>query len=392
MRLNPFARSKTSDAQATTYRYSGFMPLLPNFEANVPEVTEISVMGIPAAWRAIDLLTQTVGNMPLHGYKNDQRLKITPTVLERPNMLETRQETIASLVYSLIMRGNAYLYLGGWNELMLPTMFEVLNPDAVSVDTSTGEPLYRIGSSEPLTRFEVVHVRYLKLPGSVYGIGPVTACRLGIQNVLALEEYGRRSWGDNAVPSAVITVDDPALTPEQANEIKARWVANHGGSTKTPSVLGANMTVTPLSFSPQDAEYLSSKVHGIVEVANIFGIPATRLGAPGATSTYFNAAQDDLHFMKYTIQNWLIRIESALNNMLPFGTEAKFCPDHLLRGSTQDRYAAHKLALDAGWITVNEVRQIEDLEPLDGGDTLKGSMAPPALAPPDPSVTQDEGL
>jgi HK97 family phage portal protein len=361
-------------ATPSTYRFN-WTPFRRSYEPNQPQVTDSTVLGIPAAWRAVDLLQTVIATMPLHAYRGDQRLERDPKILEQPNSLETRFETVGSIVYSLAMRGNAYLLLGGYDSLERPTELEVVHPDLVSIDTSSGELLYRVGDSEPLTRSELLHLRYLKIPGSPYGVGPVEACRLGLSNVIALETYGRQSFTDNGVPSAVINVEGD-LSPEEATEMKGRWMAS--ASTREPRILPSDMKVTPLAFTPQDSQFLESKKLGITEIANIFGVPATRLGGDGSSMTYRNAEQDDFQFLKYTIQPWLIRIEQPLSTLLPHGQRAKFNPDTLLRASTQVRYKTHQTALDAGFMTPNEVRSLEQLPPIAGGDQLGQQPTNPA--------------
>jgi HK97 family phage portal protein len=373
-------------------RFNGSSPVWwQTYESSAPAVTDSSVLGLPGAFRAVTLLAHTVAGLPLQAFRGDAQVT-TPPLLERPNSYEIRRTTIERIVTSLLMRGNCFLYLGGWDAAMRPTTFEVVNPDAVSVDTTSGEPLYRIGSMEPLTRYEVVHLRYLSFGGSVMGVGPVEAARSGLQGVLALDQYGRSAWTSNGVPSAVITVEDPTLSPEMAEEIKARWVANTTGPTRTPTVLPATMTAKEIAWTPQDAEYLASKVQSLTDLALIFGVPVGRLGGDGPRNTYSNLTADEASFARYSISPLTSMIEGPLSDLLPRGTVARFNLDALLRGTTEERYRAHKLGIDGGWLTPNEVRALEGREPLPGGDDLpmpKPSTPPQAEAPDDAAPEED---
>lgn len=356
-----------------------------SYEPTAPAATDGAVLGLPGAFRATALLAHTVAGLPLHAYRGDEQIP-TPSLLDKPCAYEDRRVTVQKIVTSLLYRGNAFLYLGGWDAAMRPTSFEVVNPDAVHVDTTSGEPVYKIGGMEPLTRYEVLHLRYLSFPGSVMGIGPVEAARTGLQGVLALDQFGRTAFSANGVPSAVITVADANLSEEQAEDIKDRWIANTSGSTRTPTVLPATTTVTPVSFSPSDSEYLASKVQSLTDLALIFGVPVGRLGGDGPRNTYANLTQDEASFVRYSISPLASMIEGPLSDQLARGTVARFNLDALLRGTTAERYAAHKLGIEAGFLTPNEVRQMEGWPLRPDGDALH---KPKTSEPPAPEATND---
>lgn len=328
-------------------------------------VDDKGALSLSGAWRAVNMIVNDIRTMPLHAYVDGKRVD-TPRLLRKPNPLQTRSETIGQMVYSLLMRGNCYCLLSDFDDEYRPQMLEVLDPDTVLVSREDGVTRYQVGN-EPVPASEILHIKGLIAPGQVEAVSPISYQRQTIGRLMEMDAYGARNWTESAVPSVVITVDDEDLTGDEAAGIQNRWVNSHGRSRR-PAVLPGHMKVEPLSFKPEDVQYLQSKEHSLQEIANIFNIPGYRLGAPGTSGTYQNAAQDELWYLKHTLGPWLVSIEDALEELVGDDVEVKFNADALLRMDTKSRYEAHAIGLDAGFLTTPEVREMENREPLpDGG-------------------------
>src|SRR5690625_6951542 len=138
-----------------------------------------------------------------------------------------------------------------------------------------------------------------------------------------------------------------------------------------PAVLGNAVSYQPQMLSPQDAQFLESRQFSTTEIARLFGIPSHLMLAvvEGNSQTYMNVADADLTFVRWTLTQYLREIEEAFTVLLPRGQSARFNLDAVLRPSTKDRYSTHKIALEAGFLTVDEVRAIEGYKPLPQGGT-----------------------
>ena len=97
----------------------------------------------------------------------------------------------------------------------------------------------------------------------------------------------------------------------------------------------------------------------------MIGLPAYYLGAPNSSRTYSNVSEENLQLVRWSLMPWISRIEQKLTDYIPRGQFAKFNVDALLRPDTKTRYEAHAIAIDKGFLTVNEVRELENREPLD---------------------------
>jgi HK97 family phage portal protein len=167
-----------------------------------------------------------------------------------------------------------------------------------------------------------------------------------------------------------------------------------------------------ISISPNESQFLETRQFQRSEIAMLFGIPPHMIGdTEKSTSWGTGIEQQSIGFVTYTLRPWLTCIESVLSNLLPRGQYAQFNVDALLRGDQKGRYEAYLQARNAGWMNVNEIRELEDrapipngddyLQPLNygplGSDPLAAKTPPkPPTSPPNPSpndggATNDQG-
>lgn len=334
-------------------------------ETLMPYVSDWTVLGIPAAWRCATLIADTVGGLPIYAYSplpdgSEARLDPTPSMLSDPWPLITRQDWTSGIVFSLLLRGNAYALPAdpdpatGW-----PRQLVLLNPDQVwvEVEEATGLPIYTIDQSQ-LGPGEIMHVRGITPPGSPVGIGVLEAHRTGFQTMLNMEDWQSQAF-TAGVPSGILQVDRPELGDEQAADLKARWLAAFNGR-REPAVIPRSLQFTPLSFTPEDMAYVEAKRMGATEVCWIFGVHPNVIGAPAGNSmTYQNLEAASIDFARYSLTPWSARIEQTLSKWTPRSFTVRFEYGGLLRGTTLERYQAHEIALRTGLETLNEARDLE---------------------------------
>ncbi len=132
-----------------------------------------------------------------------------------------------------------------------------------------------------------------------------------------------------------------------------------------PAVMGAGLDYRTLSLKPSEAQWLESQSFGVAGVARLFGLPAKALlvAIDGTSDTYSNVEQEDQATLRTTLMRYLIEQELALTRMLPRTQRARFNVNALLRTDTKTRYEAHEIGLRSGFLTVPEVRAIENLDP-----------------------------
>jgi len=326
-------------------------------------VSEATSLSIPAAYRCVQIIADSGSSLDLDAYRAGDRLERRPRLLEQPNPAETRIETVGAMLTSLLIHGNVFVHVTSRDDLGWPTSVVVLAPDAVSVDTVAGLTRYRVGG-HVVDEGDIGHVKGLTLPGHALGLGPLGLQRRTLGLAIAGEEYAGEMYVSGAVPSGVLSAEHE-LTSEEAEDLKHRFVAAHGGRNRSPAVLSGAVTYQALGFSSADLELVASRSFSAQQICTVFGVPGFLVGVEtGSSKTYSSVAQDSALFHRYTLKPWLARLEALFTAMLPRGQEARFDLDGLLSASTAERYAAWETGIRAGFLTVDEARRREGLEQL----------------------------
>jgi HK97 family phage portal protein len=326
-----------------------------------------STLSVPAIWRATTMIADSVGVMPLQAYRNDQKIEPTPRLLERPNPLETRIETISAMVAALLLHGNYVAILGEPGPTGYPESIYPVAPERVTIMKIDGRKIFRIDQID-YTADQIFHIKGFSLPGDVAGIGIIAAQRQGIGAAVAVMEYAARYFNGGAMPSYVIKSSNPDLEENEAELLKIKWMEHYGGKSRIPAVLNASTDIEPLTANANDSQLVEARNQAVSDSANIVGVPGNMVGAPNTSRTYSNVEAQGLEYLRTSIAPLTTRIEATFTDYLPRGQMAKFNYDSLLRADTYTRYQAHKLALEAGFLTVDEIRELEDLPPI-GTDT-----------------------
>lgn len=281
------------------------------------------------------------------------------------------RETLAA---HMELRGNAYANIERNDDGSVRWLWP-LNPTRMDAPilAADGRLLYRYwlpnGQSAMLTQDEVFHLRGLSFDG-IMGVSPIQYQRETLGNAMAAQEYGARFFGNNANPSGVLQAKN-RLSEEAAKRLTRSWNDAHQGLTNAHrvAVLEEGLEWKQISISPEDAQYLESKKYSRSEIAGIFRVPPHKI-ADLERSTFSNIEEQDIDYAKSTIRPLARRWEAQayVSLLLPSEQQqylAEFMLDDLLRGKTLERFEAYQ---KAWWMTGNEIRERENLNPIDGLD------------------------
>lgn len=364
----------------------GSGPVVRNLDDVWPTIGERRALGQPALWRCVHIVAGAVAAMPIHAYRDLERVEPASRLLTEPSPTRPRSHVWHQMMEAVLMHGNGVAILSEPDRLGYPTRLRPVHPLrmwAREVDGEIEEYRYyprRNGdaygypdtSREPrrLSPTEVLHIRGLTLPGDAWGIGILEA----MQSSLALADYLKahaRGWFEGAaVPSGIIKIANPNPSDEEVEDAKHRWMERFAGRAPEPVVLPGDVDFRPLGTTPESTQLLQSRQYSGLEMALMFGIPARMIEAqqPGRSLTYSNTEQEGIEFVRWTLLYWMTQIEEALTPLLPGVQYTRFNVDSLLRTTTLDRYRAHQMALGdnsrPAWLTLNEVRQLEGREPM----------------------------
>jgi HK97 family phage portal protein len=375
-------------------------------------VTEDTAMQLLAVAACVRILSETVAGLPFDAVRMRGGLRETmeppPPIVVDPfggassQALATRRVGFSQMMVSLLLRGNAFGAVLARDGLLRPSRIQVLHPDRVRCKfNGTGERAYWI-DRKPVDATNIVHLMGMAYPESPTGMSVITYARNSIGLGLAAEEFGSRFFGQGAHMSGVISVDGD-LDKERARQMKESFTASHAGlqNSHAVGVLSGGAKWTPISVSPEDAQFLGTRAAQNLDIAMLFGIPPHMLGQVDRTTSWGTGIeQQSLGFLRYTLSPWLGRFEDAWSAMLAKPQTARFNVDALLRTDTAGRYAVYTQARNAALMTPDEIRALENLPPLPDG-AGEDPFAPlnsahttdpgqPEPAPPAPPASEEK--
>jgi HK97 family phage portal protein len=341
----------------------GDMPM-PSSWAGVP-VTPDHALRLSAVWACVRLLADCISTLPLHAFRGDDQLAELPPLLRQPAAGTALHDWLYQVMVSLLLRGNAYgIVTDRSGATMLPSQVELAAPDRMAVSVEEGRVIYRLGGDEQ-DPADVWHVRAYSFPGSVEGLSPVSYAKQTIGLGLAAEKFGAQFFGEGATPSGVLT-GDKHIDQTTADALRARWEQRHKGR-RGIAVLGDGFRFQAVQVSAEESQFLATTKANVASVARLYGIPPEMIAAESGNSlTYANVEQRGLDFLTYAVRPWLVRLETAISALLPSTQTVRFNPDALVRVALRDRYEAHRIGIEAGFLTRNEARELENRPPLPG--------------------------
>ena len=332
---------------------------------------------LPAVTRCTSIVCDTIAGLPWKIYRGQYDQLTTPDWITDPQSSridgrvvsdttpwDTRYSAVefwANWIVAALWWGDGYLYVPVRDNTGAPKPpLWQLHPHDVKIDKATGT--YWVGNTR-LPPGTVIHLRGQPPYRDWHGNGVLDVNAAELRLGATVRQYAASTFA-SGVPFGYLRSTQPSMTPDQATALKASWMKAHGNSNRTIAVLNATTEFHPISISPVDAQLKDAREWGLRDIALAFGVPPYMLGVPGDSSTYANVESRMIELRTFTLLPWIRRIESVLDSELPRGTSLKIASDALLRADTASRYAAYESALRAGWLTVDEVRELEDRPPL----------------------------
>jgi HK97 family phage portal protein len=332
-------------------------------------VTADRALRLSVVFGCVRLLADSVSTLPVAVYRGTDRDPIpTPPLLQRPSAdFPELSDWLWAVMASLLLRGNAWgVITDRAGPGLLPSQVDLIDPDAVAVSNEDGRWVVRIGPDE-MDRADLWHVRAFPWAGKLEGLSPVAYARESIGLGIAAEKYGARFFGDGAIPSGYLA-SEGRLGEEAMAKTAAMWKSSHQGRRGT-AILNQGIKYHNVSIAPEEAQFLGTIKANVATICRIFGVPAGMMAGSelGGHEDYSSPEQRGTDLLLWTIRPWLARLERAISRLLPSTQQAKFNAGAMVRATLLDRYQAHEIALRAGFLTLNEVRELEDRPPLPEG-------------------------
>lgn len=342
----------------------------PSRSASGTVVTDDSALSLPVVYACVSLVSAVMSSLPVDAVRRVGGVRVpvepAPSLLREPASGMSWSQWMGQMVASYETRGNAYgMVVGTTAQGRIATEVEPIHPDLVSWRAKDGRltPIVNGKPEDVWPRGRLFHVADLVFPGSRVGISRLGAARESIGHGLAAQEYGASFYEGGGHPSAILSVaNDPG--PDKARDIKERFLATRRSGE--PSLLPSAITYTPIQVTPEDAEFLDAQRFSVEQIARFFRVPPEMVGAAtsGQAVTYANVEQRGIDFLTYSIAPRLVRFEEALSRLIASPQVVKFNTAALLRTDLVSRYNAHAVGISNGFLTVDEVRELEDRPPL----------------------------
>ncbi|GHV37108.1 portal protein [Clostridia bacterium] len=357
-------------------------------------VNERTALQTTAVYACVRILAEAIAGLPLHVYKytDDGSKERVPahslyTLLhDAPNAEMTSFVFRETLMAHLLLWGNAYAQIIRNGRGQVVSLYPLL-PSKVEVDRAdSGELVYTYQSESgtiTLRRDDVLHVPGLGFDGLV-GYSPIAMSKNAVGMAIATEEYGAKFFANGANPGGIL--EHPG-TIKDIQRVKDGWNSQYQGGENAHrvAILEENMKFHAIGIPPEQAQFLETRKFQINEIARIFRVPPHMVGDL-EKSSFSNIEQQSLEFVKYSLDPWVVRWEQSLQQSLILPSEKskvfiKFNLDGLLRGDYQSRMQGYATGRQNGWLSANDIRELEDLNRIsgeNGGDLylVNGNMLP----------------
>ena len=339
-------------------------------------VNEETSLRLSAVYACVRLISDTISTLPYDQFirRDGQRFPFRPkdSWVEKPSTEMSRTTFWKQVLVSLLLDGNAFVMITrSGNEIVDLTP---LNPKTVRVERRDGRKVYLINNSTVLEQDRILHVTEMLMPGELRGVSRIEQSKESLGLGLALEEYAAQFFGNGAYAGGVLEFPDK-LSPEQRKEIRDTWNQMHQGPRRAHRVgmLWGGGKFNPLTVDPTNSQLVDQRKFAVEEIARIFRVPPFMLGvSENAAMAFASIEQQQLFFRQHTIQPYVEMLEDHFQALLSNPSSfIKFNMSSIVRADLATRYAAYNTALLAGFMSVNDVRALEDQGPVDDGDQYR---------------------
>jgi HK97 family phage portal protein len=340
-------------------------------------------LGLPALYAAVKILADGAASLPMRVYNksgSSVSLYQGPTLFDNPSAVDTKFDWIFAAMSSVLLHGNAWGLITGKDKYGFPKGIEWLPPERVYVqesDQQSFNPLKAkvLFDGREMKWFgpdkELFHVRGFKQAGRLEGL---SAIRYFAQVILAghqTQEYGLSWFNSGGFPPGIFKNAELEVDPDQAAKVRAMLTSvlrKH-----EPLVIGRDWDYTPVTVPPSEAQFIDAMQLNATQIAAIFNLPPDRVGGKRGDSLTYNTVEQSTLQVIEALTPWLVRFEEAFSALLPGRRYIRFWTDALLRTDLQTRINNYNTQRRMGLLTINEIREREDLPALPnqlGDDTL----------------------
>ena len=337
-----------------------------------------AALQISAVFACVEILAQTISTLPLYVYRDkggvrvpDKMSRLWLLLHESPNRWMTPSEFLSAMVVNRMLRGNAYALIER-DSAGEPIALVPLSPDQMEVSVVEGGEVYVYYQDGDITALAPENVIHWKGLGNGFlGLSKLDFMRATTNEAIRAQDNANSLYGKGSKPTGVLQTDS-RLSAEQVAALMMRFQTSMTSSGGGLIIADRGLKYSQMSLSPADAQLLETRRFTIEEICRWFGVPGVLVGTTGQTTWGSGIEQIVSGFHKFTIGPLCKQLEQVLERRLknyePITIEFKM--DGLLRTDPASRAAFYSTMSQNGTMTRNEIRRLENLPPVEGGDEL----------------------
>ncbi len=345
-----------------------------------------TALKISTVWACVGLISETIASLPLvmYRYRGDdgrERARNNPlySILhDRPNEQQTAAEFREMMTGHVLLRGNAYAQIvpgpRGPVDQLIPIHPDRIPPENVE-KLPNGRLRYQVrqddGTKRAFNQEDIFHLRGPSKDG-VTGMSIIEYAKDSFGLSLAAERYGGRFFRNDSRPGGVLKTPNK-LSKGAADRLKSGWVTAHTVTNQhSVAVLEEGLEWQQVGVNPDEAQFLETREFNAEDVCRWFRVPPHMVGLTSKATSWGSGIEEmGIGFVTYTMMPWLTRWQQTISRDLILAPDtyfAAFVVEGLLRGDIGKRYTAYATGRQWGWLSVNDVRRFENMNPVENGD------------------------
>lgn len=328
-------------------------------------VNESTALTLVPVSRAISVLETAIMQIPVEVFRGNTQIP-SPAWLDYPDVENnvSQSEWLGTTVYHMAVFGNAYWLIKRGPRGIIN--INNIHPTTISTLTDNNGKIYYSIDGKSYSNKDIVHIKLWKKPSTtdLLGEGPIQRHKSVLRSALDLHNYADNWFRTSAVPTGTLTTTE-FLSEDVAKQNKEAFVASQ--RERSVAVLSSGLKYESVSLSPEQAQFLENQKFISRQIALMFGVPPMYLSMAieGQGMTYINGNEDRTRLYDDGLQQYVVRIEQAITDLLPRGQKAEFNLTEFLRPNQTARFQAYAIGIDKGFLTVDEVREIEGMPMMD---------------------------
>jgi HK97 family phage portal protein len=330
-------------------------------------------LGLPALYSGVSLMANSIAALPIKIYTRAGSGHAAryrgPSIFDHPSVSGTVFDWMFTCLTSLLLHGNAWGFITSRDGYGLPQGIEWIPPQDVSVVDDEMQPWNPLRSriyvyGRLMDRSELFHIKAFSLAGRTEGVSPLRAFALTILAGLEAQRYGTDWYRAGGFPPGTFQNSEIEIDTDQAEEIRSMLTATI--RRREPLVYGRDWDYKPVTVPPNEAQFIESMQMTATQIAAVLHLPPDRIGGTrGDSLTYSTVEQGALQVIE-ALRPWLVRLETAFFDIMPANRYVRFDSDALLKTDLKTRTDIYQIQRNIGLRTTDELRDLEDLEPLPG--------------------------